>query len=59
MNKYGIYHHQGFTTNKGKKIPARPFLPFGKLTDDKDSEAAFGKANMKSLYKTLNRMMKK
>jgi phage gpG-like protein len=59
MNKYGIYHHQGFTTNKGKKIPARPFLPFGKLSDDNGSEAAFGKTNMKSLYKKLNRIMKK
>tara|TARA_R100000808_G_scaffold24717_1_gene57833 strand:- start:339 stop:803 length:465 start_codon:yes stop_codon:yes gene_type:complete len=59
MNKYGIYHHQGFTTNKGKKIPARPFLPFGRLVDENSNEAVFGKANMQSLYRILNRIMKK
>lgn len=53
MIEYGFRHHAGFST-KRRKVPARPFLPFGL-----DEQGKFAKANMKSLYDILNRVMKK
>jgi|TARA_Y100000593_G_C4164746_1_gene263837 phage gpG-like protein len=52
MIEYGFRHHAGFSANR-KKIPARPFLPFGL-----NEQGKFAKANMKSLYDILNKVMK-
>ena len=38
MNKYGIYHHRGFTSKLfKKKVPARPFI----MPSEKDITPAF------------------
>tara|TARA_Y100001963_G_scaffold154155_1_gene242335 strand:- start:1258 stop:1710 length:453 start_codon:yes stop_codon:yes gene_type:complete len=54
MVEYGFRHHEGFTTANKKRVPARPFLPFSV-----DQQGKFAKANMESLYRILNRIMKK
>ena len=52
MLEYGFRHHSGFSS-KRKKVPARPFLPFGI-----NEQGKFAKANMESLYRLLNKAMK-